>query len=157
MVIRLLPLLFLISFQSADAATIRLYDGTVVRGQIVRFADGVYTIESESLGELELKESKIEGIDFNESATPRATRPNETISQDQVEDLQRSMVLNPSIFARIQDLRDDPAIQEALEDPAIADAISSGNYAALLNNPKFLALLRHPDIQAISRQVLSGN
>ena len=140
---------------SADAATIRLYDGTIIRGEIVRFEGGRYTIETEALGTLDVPEGQIEGIEFNSDA-PRETAPSKSpISADQLQSLQRELVLSPGIFEQIQGLQDDPAVRSVLEDPAVQAAITSGNYGALLNNPEFLALLRHPRIQAITRDFLS--
>ena len=55
---------------AAGATRITLNDGTTIYGKVVGMADGVYTIETETMGNINVKSDKIVEISTN-SASPK--------------------------------------------------------------------------------------
>jgi hypothetical protein len=128
---------------------IELIDGSVIRGDIVSFKEGVYTITSDVIGSIEIDESKIRVIRFTSDKTdPKAgydsaQRP----VSAQSEALQHALLSNEEILPIILSLQNDPEIQEILNDPEIMDAVFAGDLQRLMSNPKFMKLLNHPKVQ----------
>lgn len=152
---RLVPLLLVLAWLApVSAATIHLYDGSMVNGEIVRFEDGIYTLASAALGEIRVAEDDIARIDFAETSLPKRRGDMPAMDPGQVRDIQHGMALDPNIFGKIRSLQDDPQVQAVLNDPEVVQAMRSGNYAALLANPGFMALLNHPEIRSITRDFL---
>ena len=56
----------------AEVAAIHLNDGTTVRGEVIGLKGGSYQIKSNSLGELNIPQSKIKLVEFNPSTTAAA-------------------------------------------------------------------------------------
>ena len=58
---------------AAGATRITLNDGTTIYGKVVGMADGVYTIETETMGNINVKSDKIVEITTNNSASPKTS------------------------------------------------------------------------------------
>src|SRR5258708_4461219 len=64
-----------LSHADGTLKSIMLKDGTVIKGTVTKFENGTYTISSEKLGEINVKDSDINLIqadNFSQSATPLA-------------------------------------------------------------------------------------
>lgn len=140
---------------AGELRDIELNDGSVVSGEIVSFKEGIYYVESVSLGSLQIDESKIRIIS-SQTATPtkgKTAYPSKNSLNRGIQNLQKSMISNADIINKIISLQDDPDIQEILQDPAIMDDIESGNLQGLLNSPKFMGLMDKSNLQEIMKQV----
>ncbi len=126
---------------------IELVDGTVIAGQIVSLSNGVYTVRSDSLGTVQIPESKVRTIRAKGSPGSPAA------SGDQVRSLQERMMGDGEIMSLIRTLQNDPDVQEILRDPEIMKAVQAGDISALMANPKFLKLLNNQSIQQIKNKI----
>ena len=157
-VLSFLTVLLAISICTAHAgepAEIELIDGSTVYGEIVSLKNGVYTIDSDSMGSLKISKSKIRVIRFRSQGVNKSVRENsqKTDKNSDIQDIQKSILADEGIFNIILSLQDDPKIQEILKDPETMRAVQSGDLQSLMSNPKFMELLNHPKIKAINRKV----
>ena len=125
-----------------------LKDGTRVRGEITALQDGVYSVRSQSLGNVEIHQEDIRRIDYGTAPSGTADT-----SPAQIQSLQRDMAADGEIFALIQQLQNDPQMQAILADPEIMRAVSAGDLNALMGNEKFMKLFENSDIRAITSKV----
>jgi len=130
-----------------DTREIELKDGTILTGEVVSLANGVYTIKSDSLGTLKVEESKVRSIRTKGPSIPAAD------TGTQIKALQDTMMNDKEIMGMIQSLRDDPDFRKILEDPEILKAVNSGDVAALTANPAFMKLLSNKTVQDIQGKV----
>ncbi len=135
-----------------------LEDGSIIRAEVVSFKDGVYTLRSDTMGQLELKDTDIEAI--REPGSVAAALPGKMAATDEkapteqdVDDMKRSLMTNPGLLGSVFSLRNDPDMQKILQDPEIMDKVMSGDVESLQNDPKFLELMENPKIQAIIEQM----
>lgn len=155
---------------AGEVKQIELVDGSIISGDIVSLSDGVYTIQSTSLGTLKLDEAQIATIHLqakSQESTVPATAPangtslqNLLASQKQSENvpemlqaLQSLMVGDQDIMSTILALQEDSKIKEALADPTLVEMVKAGDIQALAANPKFTRLLEHPEIQALQKKL----
>jgi hypothetical protein len=136
---------------AGEAGEIELVDGSVIRGEIVSFKEGVYTIRSEAIGSIEINESKIRTIRFTSQKTSRgaALGASEGSTPPGSQALQHALLSNEEIVPILLSLQNDPEIQEILSDPEIMDAVLAGDLQRLMSNPKFMELLNHPKVRRI--------
>ena len=139
---------------------VKLIDGSAISGEIVSFRDGVYTLKSDVLGTIEIKESKIQLIRVKSfGKTAGGTTAREPLSQsntpinEEVQNLKNSMMSNDKIMEQIISLKNDPDFQELLQDPNIMNAINSGDIGTLMFSPKFMKILENPAIKRIQKEV----
>jgi hypothetical protein len=125
---------------------IELNDGSLLYGQIVSLKDGVYTVNTLSLGSVNIEESKIRAIRF---------KSDEQAAKEQIQAMKQLMLSDKEIINVIVSLKDDPDVQNILKDPALMKAINSGDLETLLSNPKFLKLLSNPKILDIKKKVMN--
>ena len=130
---------------------IELIDGSLIRGEIVSFKEGVYTLRSKAIGSIEINESKIRAIRFtsDETGHKAAYRATDGPTSAESEDLQHELLNNEKILPILLSLQNDPEIQEILNDPDIMDAVFAGDLQRLMSNPKFMELLNHPKVRQI--------
>ncbi len=133
-----------------------LNDGSVINGEIVSFKDGVYTIKSNTLGSIKIKESKIQTIRSKPQAeiSERPEKQSNKSVSTQLQTLQKSMMDDEQVMNMIISLQNDPDFQEILKDPAIINAVNSGDINTLISNPKFMKLLNNPKFQKIKKEVV---
>jgi hypothetical protein len=137
----------------ADAGEIRdieLKDGSVISGEVLSLSGGIYTIKSDSLGIINLEESKIRAIRSKPSPGPAS---GSTGTAAGVRSLQERMMSDKEIMTMIQALQNDPEFKKALEDPEVMKAVQTGDLAALMANPKFMKLLNNARVREIEKKV----
>ncbi len=184
---KLITTCFLVLFAISNvfAGTIRqieLNDGSLLKGEIVSFNNGVYTIKS-SFGLLKIEDSKIRSIHSgkvrvlpsksNEESSAR--EPRQIKLNEESNELMSAKVLNkkpslpfinsglqaiqgmilnsPDILEMILSLQNDSDLQAALQDPLVMDAVMSGDINALRTHPKFKKLLENPKVIEIIRKI----
>ena len=145
----------ILTADTAESAEIELVDGSLVYGEIVSLKNGIYTIDSGSMGSLKISKSKIRAIRFRSQGVNKDVRKNSQITEksSDFQDIQKSLLADESIFTIILSLQNDPKIQEILKDPETMKAVQSGDIQSLMANPKFMELLNHPKIKAINKQM----
>jgi len=142
----LLLFVFNCELYAGEVRMIELNDGSLLYGKIVSLKDGVYTVNTLSLGSIKIEESKIRVIRF---------KSDEQAVKEQIQAMQKLMLSDKEIINIIVSLKDDPDVQEILKDPALMKAINSGDLETLLSNRKFLKLLSNPKILNIKKKVMN--
>lgn len=157
-------LLFLIftplaSSSYAEATKIfTLKDGATFQGHLSSVEDGIYTVESPTLGHIKLKEADVLTITSattpsTGTSTPYRPQPAATTSSaQQMQAMQASITSNPAIMADIQAMASNPRLLEILTNPALLTAISQGP-EALQGNPDAEKLLNDPQMQALIQKI----
>jgi hypothetical protein len=138
---------------AGDTRVIELVDGTQIRGAVVAYDSGVYTIDSEALGRLQLPDTKIRAI---RSAPGRTAPGRPALELDtrqppagRFTDFEGRILSDPTILAMVMTLQQDPQVLTVLSDPLVMQAILAGDLNALQHNPKILALEGNPTIQQL--------
>lgn len=134
---------------------IELSDGSVLVGEIVAVDPGAYTVKSQRLGLIQLKDTDIVSI---RAVGQGPRQPPQTPSApaalaDGMADLQKKILGNPQMLESVKALAGEPDVQALLRDPELMQAILGGNLQALQNNPKIQKLINHPTVRDLSRQL----
>jgi hypothetical protein len=150
----------------ASAATIVLRDGTVIHGEIESLQNGVYTIETDSLGAVRVSEQQVRSIDQGAAsapAPPSASRavpapgggPPESAALGSLDAqaVQSRILQDPQLLAMLLALQNDPDVLAVLADPEIAKEIAAGDFTALMDNPKMIALMNNEKLREIIGQL----
>jgi hypothetical protein len=139
-----------------SAETLVLNDGSVIQGEIKTLRDGVYTIQTESLGTVRVRKEDIRAIELGDESASTSTVPppdSGSVRQAELQAMQSRMMQIPDLFSMIQALQNDPEVQAVLTDPEIMAAMTSGDFAKLMNHPKIIALTGNPRIREIIEEV----
>ncbi len=137
---------------AGEMKVIELKDGSVISGEVISLANGIYTIKSDSLGMIKLEESKIRAIRSKAPENAGATGGPATQGND-TQALQQKMMSDQEIMGMIQSLRDDPEFKKVMEDPGVMKAVKDGDVSALMANPRFMKLLNNPTVKEIEKKV----
>ncbi len=131
-----------------------LKDGSRIRGEIISVEDGLYRIESDSMGTILLGSNQIQSILFGSSSEESGSLPAEGSlsaegSQSRLQSIQSTIMSNPGIMSSIVELQNDPQMQAVLADPEVMRAIQNFNLEALARNPRIKALMNNPKVKRI--------
>lgn len=142
------------SAKSDMAREIELTDGSQIQAEVVSLSQGIYTLHSESLGEIKIPAEKVKTIRLagtaeSSSLTPQVSTP---AASSQVSNMQLSLMQNPANVDTILSLQEDPLVQSILNDAETMRAVKAGDIGSLLANPKIQALMGHPTIQGMSQE-----
>ncbi|WP_163831180.1 hypothetical protein [Spartinivicinus ruber] len=131
------------------ADTIELTDGSRLSGEIKSLNDGIYVINTSSLGQVRIEQSKVRTISKGQSTT-------NTLNGLSLDVIKHSITNNPDTLKTILALQNDPQVKAILADPELMKLISNGDLNALQSNQKIQQLMTSPEVQAITRQILIG-
>lgn len=136
--------------QQADQ-TITLKDGTILKGRLVGVANGSYTIESQTVGQVNISADQVSNIAAagSSSATQHFTNPDGKLPADTVHSIKTNMLQDPEIMSLMQELVQDPSIMEILKDPSLMQAALSMDPEQIKNNPQVQKLVQNPTMQKI--------
>lgn len=153
---RLVPLLgaALIAHSLLAAGSVRiieLNDGSRLSAAIIGYTDGVYTVESATLGRLQLPDTNIRSIHSPDGSAQISGGGVAAEAGNQLERIQQRIMVNPGVVALVLSMRQDPAVVEILNDPELMQAIASGELERLQSDPRILRLENHPTIREIIR------
>ena len=144
------------SVTAGSMNTIELKDGSVISGEVVSFTDGVYTIDTPSLGTVRIGEEKIRTIGVaadRPAGSGASSGPAGSIEVETVKALTFKALADGTIMKMILSLKDNPDFQKILNDPSIMDAVHSGDRGALMSNPQFMKLLTNPTVKEIGKRL----
>jgi hypothetical protein len=140
-----IPLLFLRNAAvAAESTEIVLVDGTVVHGTLNSLADGVYTINANTLGTLRIEAAKVKSI--RAESIPGA-------GPEALQSLQKRMAGDAAVMDLVKSLQRDPDFQAILTDQEILRAITAGDLSSLGNNQKLMNLMNKPTVREIEQKV----
>ncbi len=130
---------------------IELQDGSVVAGEIIDINGSVYTIESSSLGTIELEGAQIKAIRSPtqgvEHSPLNSSNPAELMS------IQNNIIGDKNVMELIMSLQNNPNVRAVLNDPVIMNMITTGNITGLKSNPKIQKLMNDHSVQEIFERV----
>lgn len=143
-----------------ELRSIELTDGSTVVGEVVSVNNGAYTVNTPKLGTITIKDTDIRAITSKgagNSGTPSADKPQfpsaNAGTTDEMVNLQKRIMNDPSMSGSLKSLQNDPAFKQILQDPEIVKAIQSGDLTSLQGNPKIQNLTQNPTVQQIYKQL----
>ena len=144
---------------AGDTATIYLNDGSVLAGEIISINNGVYSIQTESMGLININKLKISSINFESrsrkspSDSERTGGTGNSAIMEEASILSKTIMADEEIMKMIMGLQNNPDFKAVLNDPEIMNTINTGNIEILLSNPKFLELMNNSEVESINRQL----
>lgn len=118
--------------------------------------NGVYQVQTSSMGVVSLKQSQVQSIS-QRGAAPISNSPlvekAKQVSQSAVQSLQSSMSNNAGIMTNIRQLQNDPDMQAVLQDPEVMQLVQSFDFEALKNHPKIKQLMNNSTVRNIQGKV----
>ena len=126
---------------------IELTDGSMVRAEVLSLNDGVYSLRSDTLGEVQIAAEKIRAI----GTPPMANTAAAGGKNEAIEGIRNSMLNDAQAMGKIESLRDDPLVKNILNDEATMRAISAGDINSLMNDPKIKALMENSTVRDLAR------
>jgi hypothetical protein len=126
-----------------------LKDGSRIRGEIISVENGLYRIESDSMGTILLGGNQIQSIISAEESGSQSAEG----SLSQLQSIQSTIMSNPGIMGSIVELQNDPQMQAVLADPEVMKAIQSFDFEALARNPRIKALMNNPSVKRIQGEM----
>jgi hypothetical protein len=137
----------------ASATSVVLRDGTVIQGEVKSLKDGIYTIETASVGTVRVRAEEVRSIDEGGTppSTPGAKQPDKAASPgaDVLDAAKSQISADPQLLAAVLALQNDPEVVAVLADPEVMKAMTAGDYSALMSNPKIAALMQNPKVREI--------
>ncbi len=141
-----------------------LRDGSTIKGELIGFANGVYTVQSAQLGRLEIRGEHVVSVTPIQPAPASppapAPAPGRPAVDQQVADVQTKIMANPALMQAIQRLANDKELAALLSDPTVKadlmDALVANDPRAADRNPKVKRILEHPAIQDLLKQMSAG-
>lgn len=140
---------------AGDLTRFELDDGSVIVGEALGLAGGVYRIRTPALGEIDVQAARIRRMERATAAAGGAgAAPGSGDYSAQLQGIQRSLVGDPDIMQSIIALQQDPQLKRVLQDPELIGLITSGNVQALREHAGFGELMSNPGIRAIIDRLL---
>ena len=163
---------------AAGSSRITLNDGTTIFGKVVGMSDGVYKIQTETMGEISINSDNVVEISsgntskkpsigiIDGSANRQSSYPsysnnsgnygsssyktnNYADKQQDVNTMVQSLMMDENYMNKIMQLGTSEEMQSILNDPEVMEAIQSGDYDFLMNNSKMNDLMNSSGIQDI--------
>ena len=140
---------------------IALKDGSVIKGELVSFENGIYTIQTDNLGQLQLPEANVLSV-ANETIAAQAPQvaaqagsaPN---FSNKVSTMQNQIMADPQAMQAVQAMAEDPEIAAMISDPdfvkQLTAAVSNNNVESVAGDPKIQQLMSNPKMQALIQQL----
>ena len=148
-----------VTANAQTAKVITLKDGSIIKGKVVRLVNGIYTLETSNLGQINVPESTILSIVLprvmnsqNQQAIGSTALQKEQL-KNQVQQMQGSILSDPELMGDLQDMVKDKEIQAMLSDPKLLSAILSYDPEKLQNNQNVQRLMQNPKIQNLMNKV----
>jgi hypothetical protein len=137
---------------AAVAGTVVLKDGTIISGEVESLQDGVYTINTASLGRVRVPKDQVRSIDADQGpAAPAARSPADGSAPGAFdpEAAKQRIAADPALMTLLLSLQNDADMRSVVQDPEVMKAIAAGDYTALMKNPKIIALMSNPKVREL--------
>lgn len=147
---------------AAVTQTIKLKDGSTLKGSIVGFQNGAYTVTTSHLGTVNIPSSDVVRITTEETgetadSAPDKIQTNSAPDQAQVKEkvdaIQQKVTADPKIMSEIQSVAQDKEIIELLKDPNLLGDVLSYDPKRIEDNQKIQTLMKNPKIQNLMNQI----
>ncbi|OGX38117.1 MAG: hypothetical protein A3G91_06355 [Omnitrophica WOR_2 bacterium RIFCSPLOWO2_12_FULL_50_9] len=148
--ILLIVLLTSASFAHAQPTqVIALKDGSTLQGKVLQLVDGVYTIETEALGKVHIRQADI----FSVSAQNPLPSPGDSGTKEQLVQMQNNLMADPDLMIEIQNLAEDKEVTDILSDPNLFNALLNHDVQQIEGNENFQKLLNNPKMKALAEKM----
>jgi len=159
-ILLILTLCLAVSTSSAESLkVIKLKDGSTLKGNVLALNGGVYTLETENLGEIEIEESKILSISSPSVATTQSEASTATSNaqksdlEKQVQQIQGTIMSDGDIMMDLKTLVEDEEIRKLLSDPNLMRDVTSYDQEKIEQNTNVQDLLKNPKIQQLMNKI----
>ena len=138
-----------------------LKDGSIIKGTVTKMENGVYTVVSDRLGEMQINDQDIANIQSgNDPVLVSDTSSNSGNIQssnlkNQVQAMQGTILNDPEMMKDIMGLMDDPEIQTLFSDKDFISAVTSMDPNQIQNNPKIQSLMNNPKMRKLLEKAQS--
>jgi len=145
--------------------TIKLSDGTLLKGELFAIQDGYYHIRTKNLGVVKIKQTEVYGIISGpvETGKPLSQMPapfdDPALAakvpgpEMQLNSLYDMLLSDPRIKAEIETIITDPEIEQLLNNQDLLEAAFSMNPDSIQNNPNAVKLMQHPKMQRLMQLI----
>ncbi len=158
----------LAQISSSETKTITLQDGTTLKGQVVGFQNGIYTIQTALFGQINLKDSEIVNIGAgpaltnNPSSQAPTVQPNTQSAETnqlkmQALGVQQQLLSDPDTLMQMQAMLQDPQIMQILNDPEFVKAATNYDLQKIQNDPRTQQLMNNPQMQKLLNKMTNQN
>ena len=148
----LLALLYTLSgLVVAENIALKLNDGSIVKGELISFVEGTYTLKSASLGLLKIESERVGAIES--SVNPASYGGEVSNKHGNLSDIVSILTQDKDIMAMIMSLQNSPDMEAILNDAEVMQAIQAMNFKALEDHPKIKKLMQNSQIRAIQERV----
>ena len=148
----LLALLYTLSgLVVAENIALKLNDGSIVKGELISFVEGTYTLKSASLGLLKIESERVGAIES--SVNPASYGGEVSNKHGNLSDIVSILTQDKDIMAMIMSLQNSPDMEAILNDAEVMQAIQTMNFEALEDHPKIKKLMQNSQIRAIQEKV----
>ncbi len=161
LVVFFLAFLLTSSLQAGTTKHIALKDGSVIKGELISFENGTYTLQTDNLGRLQLPEANVISIS-NDAVMPPSPTGGQAVNatpvfSNKVNAMQNQIMGNPQAIQAVQAMAEDPEIAAMISDPAFVQqltaAVSNNNIDSVAGDPKIQQLMNNPKMQALIQQL----
>lgn len=156
----ILSLTFVFHNSIVFAKVIQLKDGSVIKGNVIGFQNGVYTIQNSQLGNIQIADADIRSISEESPAlaipnNAPSSMPNDMQTQvkEQTTEIQKQILSNPQLMQDVQSLAGDPEIQKLLSDPQVLQTIMTYDPNKIEQNESVKKLMQNPKMQALMQKM----
>lgn len=153
----LLILLFVPSVFAASTKYITLKDGSVIKGELVSFDNGTYTVQTENLGLLQLPEGNVISVATGGAVAQAPVAASKPEFAKNVSDMQSQIMADPQTMEAVQAMAEDPEIVAMISDPnfikKLTTAVSNDNVESVADDPRLQELMGNPKMKALVQQL----
>lgn len=157
-------LLLIVLTPSAFAADkhITLKDGSVIKGELISYENGLYTVQTENLGRLQLPEANVMSVSSEAAvAAPASAQGEQAVAapsfSNKVSSMQTQIMNDPQAMQAVQAMAEDPEIAAMISDPnfvkQLQAAVSGNNVDSVAEDPRIQQLMANPKMQALIEQL----
>jgi len=143
---------------------INLKDGSMIKGQIHDFQNGIYTVDTPHLGQVHIYDADILNISAPSENVPTQDflppMPSGKICpvgnadlMQQVQQLQGDLMTDEAVLQDIEEILKDPEVMSILSDPNFMNDVFSYDPARMQGNEKMQKLMEDPAMQALMDKI----
>ncbi len=152
-----LLVLFVSSVFAASTKYITLKDGSVIKGELVSFENGTYTVQTENLGLLQLPEANVISVATGGTVAQAPAAAAQPDFAKNVSAMQSQIMADPQTMEAVQAMAEDPEIVAMISDPnfikKLTTAVSSDNIDSVADDPRLQELMGNPKMKALVEQL----
>ena len=132
--------------------TITLTDGTILKGKLLSFQNGIYTVETTRLGQVRIKDADIASI-ASGSTAPSAAAISSPQNPGQIQTIQSQLLSDPEIIQDLQTIAQDPQMIELFSDKDFMSAVLSNDPEKIKQHPNSQVMMQNSKFQELLQKI----